>query len=189
MHIIHSIDNNVLSFIQEHLKNSVMDTIMPVITSLGNSGIVWIVIAAILSSMKKYRKYGVMLALALIITLVIGNITLKPLIARTRPFDANNLKDILKLNEEEFTLIKNRTNKLFVNIFGPDLSLKASFAAATVLIYMNRKVGIVAMVLAVLIAFSRLYLYVHYPSDVFAGMIFGILSAIISIKLLAKTKI
>ena len=70
MDIIHSIDNNVLSFIQEHLKNSVMDTIMPVITSLGNSGIVWIVIAAILSSMKKYRKYGVMLALALIITLV-----------------------------------------------------------------------------------------------------------------------
>ncbi|WP_294342630.1 phosphatase PAP2 family protein [uncultured Clostridium sp.] len=176
MHIIHSIDNNVLSFIQEHLKNSVMDTIMPVITSLGNSGIVWIVIAAILSSMKKYRKYGVMLALALIITLVIGNITLKPLIARTRPFDANNLKDIL--------LIKAPKDYSF-----PSGHTMASFAAATVLIYMNRKVGIVAMVLAVLIAFSRLYLYVHYPSDVFAGMIFGILSAIISIKLLAKTKI
>ena len=176
MDIIHSIDNNVLSFIQEHLKNSVMDTIMPVITSLGNSGIVWIVIAAILSSMKKYRKYGVMLALALIITLVIGNITLKPLIARTRPFDANNLKDIL--------LIKAPKDYSF-----PSGHTMASFAAATVLIYMNRKVGIVAMVLAVLIAFSRLYLYVHYPSDVFAGMIFGILSAIISIKLLAKTKI
>ena len=176
MHIIHSIDNNVLSFIQEHLKNSVMDTIMPVITSLGNSGIVWIVIAAILSSMKKYRKYGVMLALALIITLVIGNITLKPLIARTRNFDTNNLKDIL--------LIKAPKDYSF-----PSGHTMASFAAATVLIYMNRKVGIVAMVLAVLIAFSRLYLYVHYPSDVFAGMIFGILSAIISIKLLAKTKI
>lgn len=176
MHIIHSIDDNILSFIQEHLKNSFMDTIMPVITSLGNSGIVWIVIAAILLSMKKYRKYGVMLALALIITLVVGNITLKPLIARTRPFDANNLKDIL--------LIKAPKDYSF-----PSGHTMASFAAATVLIYMNRKVGIVAMVLAVLIAFSRLYLYVHYPSDVFAGMIFGILSAIISIKLLAKTKI
>ena len=101
---------------------------------------------------------------------------MKPLIARTRPFDANNLKDIL--------LIKAPKDYSF-----PSGHTMASFAAATVLIYMNRKVGIVAMVLAVLIAFSRLYLYVHYPSDVFAGMIFGILSAIISIKLLAKTKI
>lgn len=176
MHIIHSIDDNILSFIQEHLKNSVMDTIMPVITSLGNSGIVWIVIAAILSSMKKYRKYGVMLALALIITLVIGNITLKPLIARTRPFDANNLKDIL--------LIKAPKDYSF-----PSGHTMASFAAATVLIYMDKKVGIIAMILAVLIAFSRLYLYVHYPSDVFAGMILGILSAIISIKLLSKIKV
>ena len=68
---------------------------MPVITSLGNSGIVWILITIVLIAIKRYRKYGYMLALALIITLVVGNITLKPLVARIRPFDANDLKNIL----------------------------------------------------------------------------------------------
>ena len=176
MDIIHNIDDNVLNFVQEHFKNSFMDTIMPVITSLGNSGIVWILITIVLIAMKRYRKYGYMLALALIITLVVGNITLKPLIARTRPFDANDLESIL--------LIEAPTDYSF-----PSGHTMSSFAAAIVLIYMDKKVGIIAMILAVLIAFSRLYLYVHYPSDVFAGMILGILSAIISIKLLSKIKV
>ena len=176
MDIIHNIDDNVLNFVQEHFRNSFMDTIMPVITSLGNSGIVWILITIVLIAMKRYRKYGYMLALALIITLVVGNITLKPLIARTRPFDANDLKNIL--------LIEAPTDYSF-----PSGHTMSSFAAAIVLIYMDKKVGIIAMILAVLIAFSRLYLYVHYPSDVFAGMILGILSAIISIKLLSKIKV
>ena len=176
MDIIHNIDDNVLNFVQEHFRNSFMDTIMPVITSLGNSGIVWILITIVLIAMKRYRKYGYMLALALIITLVVGNITLKPLIARTRPFDANDLKNIL--------LIEAPTDYSF-----PSGHTMSSFAAAIVLIYMDKKVGIIAMILAVLIAFSRLYLYVHYPSDVFVGMILGVLSAIISIKLLSKIKV
>lgn len=176
MELIHKIDDNVLNFIQEHLKNSFMDTIMPVITSLGNSGIVWILITIVLIAIKRYRKYGYMLALALIITLVVGNITLKPLVARIRPFDANDLKNIL--------LIEAPTDYSF-----PSGHTMSSFAAAIVLIYMDKKIGIIAMILAVLIAFSRLYLYVHYPSDVLAGMILGFLSAIISIKLLSKIKV
>ena len=81
-----------------------------------------------------------------------------------------NLKDIL--------LIKAPKDYSF-----PSGHTMASFAAATVLIYMNRKVGIVAMVLTVLIAFSRLYLYVHYPTDVLGGIITGAIAGYIGYKL------
>lgn len=142
---------------------------MPVITHLGAGGILWIAVAAALLCVRKYRKNGCMLAVSLLLCLLIGNLLLKPLIGRVRPYDVNTLIELLiaELSDASF----------------PSGHTMAAFAAATVLLYTNRRFGIPAVILAVLIGFSRLYLYVHYPSDVLAGLLLGVLFGILAIAL------
>ncbi|MDO5516112.1 MAG: phosphatase PAP2 family protein [Clostridium sp.] len=170
MDAIQNLDNSILQFIQNNLRNDVLDSIMPVITSMGNGGFIWIVICAILLFSKRYRKYGFIMIIALILCAVIGNLSLKPLVARTRPFNAKPLIDGL--------LIKAPKDYSF-----PSGHTMVSFSCTAVLYYMNKKIGISALIVSSAIAFSRLYLYVHYPSDVFVGIIIGVLIACISIKL------
>lgn len=168
MDIIQNIDINMLQYIQENFRSPFLDKIMPMITSLGNLSFIWIISGIILFSMKKYRKYGCMLFLSLILCALIGNLTLKPLVARVRPFNAYPLIDGL--------LIKAPNDYSF-----PSGHTMCSFAPAVVLFYFNKKIGSGALIVSMLIAFSRLYLYVHYPSDVFAGMVIGIINGIAAI--------
>ena len=143
---------------------------MPIITSLGNAGVIWILICVLMICIKKYRSYGVMMAITLILCAIVGNLTLKPIVARIRPFNAKPLINGLLINApNDFSFPSGHT--------------MVSFACTCVLFYMNKKVGIAALILSSAIAFSRLYLYVHYPSDVFAGMIIGIILAYVSIKM------
>ena len=169
MNFILNIDNSILQFIQNNMRNDVLDRIMPIITSLGNAGFIWIFICVVMICSKKYRPYGFMMGIALIFCAVVGNITLKPIVARIRPFDANPLIDGLLINApKDFSFPSGHT--------------MVSFSCACVLLYMDRKMGIAALILSSAIAFSRLYLYVHYPSDVFSGMIIGIILSYASIK-------
>ena len=148
---------------------------MPIVTSLGNAGIVWIIICVLLLIYKKLRKYGVMMGCALILCLLIRNSFLKPVVARVRPFDINTAIDILIKKPLDFSFPSGHT--------------MSSFAAATVLIYMDKKIGVISLILATIIGFSRLYLYVHYPSDVIVGLFMGVLLGIISIKLCSNLKV
>lgn len=175
MQFIQWIDTEILLFIHNNFTSPLMDGFMTKITSIGNAGCIWIVIGLILLLSNKYRKYGLMLWGTLLLCFLIGNLGMKPLIARERPYNFN----------EAITLLIDAP----IDYSFPSGHTMTSFAAAVILYYMNKKIGIAAYVLAAIIAFSRLYLYVHYPSDVFAGMILGILSAIISIKLLSKIKV
>lgn len=111
---------------------------------------------------------------ALILCLLIGNLFLKPVVARVRPFDINTAIDILIKKPLDFSFPSGHT--------------MSSFAAATVLIYMDKKIGAISLILATIIGFSRLYLYVHYPSDVVIGLLIGVLLGIISIKLCSIIK-
>ena len=169
MEVIQNFDFRILDWIQANLRNEVLDVVMPIITSLGNGGAIWIIITAILLIFNKTRNYGYMSVIALILCLLIGNLALKPFIARTRPFDINKVIDIIINKPKDFSFPSGHT--------------MSSFAVATVLFYMDRKIGIIALILAILIGFSRLYLYVHFPSDVIVGMILGILVGIIAILL------
>ncbi len=170
METILRVDNMILDFIQAHIRNPILDTIMPIITSLGNGSILWIAIGIFLIANKNYRKYGYMIIISLCLCLIIGNLGLKPLVARARPFNANNALDLLLISPpKDFSFPSGHT--------------MTSFAAATVIFYMNKKFGVLAIILSILIAFSRLYLYVHYPSDVFVGMLSGIIIGFISIKM------
>ena len=158
-------DLPILRWIAEHLHNAFGDFLMPLITLLGDAGIFWIAVAVVLLFIPKCRKVGLGLGAALIIGLLICNVTLKPLVARIRPYDY----ELLHFGNEIKLLVEAQHDFSF-----PSGHTIASFEAATVILLHNKKWGIGAMVLAALIAFSRLYLYVHYPTDVLASVVLGI---------------
>ena len=151
-----------LDNIQSYLRCDFLDAVMPVITTLGNGGVIWIVCAVVLLLIPKTRKIGVVLAVSLAIEALCCNVILKPLAARIRPFDMNTAVQLLISPPTDFSFPSGHTG--------------AAFAAASALFFCKNRLWIAALVLAILIAFSRLYLYVHYPSDVLGGILLGILS-------------
>lgn len=163
MSILHGIQN---------IHSSLLDSIMVFITSLGNAGIIWIVLSVIFLFSKKYRKCGIAMALALLFSFIFGNVILKNVFARPRPS---------WVDTSVILLIKNPTDFSF-----PSGHSFASFAGATVIYMYHKREGIAALILAALIAFSRLYLFVHYPSDVLMGSIFGVVSAIVAVMIVNK---
>ncbi|WP_143317623.1 phosphatase PAP2 family protein [Clostridium sp. HBUAS56017] len=172
MQFIQNIDDLILVFIHNNISNSLFDRAMPVITSFANGGALWIAIALILICSDKHRKSGFILLGALALCFVIGNLGIKPLVARIRPFNVDTSIHLLISEPKDFSFPSGHTMH--------------SFAAATVLYYANKRAGIVAYLLAIAIGFSRLYLYVHYPSDVLVGMLVGISMALVSIKIFEK---
>lgn len=114
------------------------------------------------------KREGFTIAVALIIFSVLGLLILKPIIARPRPFIAQGV-DILIKEPMGFSFPSGHTG--------------SSFAAASVIYFYNKKRGLLALILATLIAFSRMYLFVHYPSDIVGGLILGIISSRIAIKI------
>ena len=153
----------LLNAIQDHLRCGFMDTVMPIITFFGNGGWFWIALTLIGLIFKKTRKYACMSAIALVLCLVLGNMILKPLIARIRPSDIQTGIQLLVKAPHDYAFPSGHT--------------QASFAAATAIFFMHKRYGIAALIFASLIAFSRLYLFVHYPTDVLAGICFGVLYA------------
>lgn len=158
-------DLPVLEWIAENLQCGFWDRVMPIITLLGDAGIFWIALAVLLLFSPKYRKIGLGMGAALIIGLLVCNVTMKPLFARPRPYDYQ----LLHFGKEIQLLIEAQHDFSF-----PSGHTLASFEAATVLAIHSKKAGIPALVLACLIAFSRLYLYVHYPTDVLFSVAMGI---------------
>ena len=165
-----SFDLPVLDWIAANLWCPVLDAIMPVITVLGDAGIFWIAVAVLFIFTKKYRKIGIGMMIALMMGLVICNICLKPTIARIRPYD---------FKEEYLGVVVNLLIDKQHDFAFPSGHTIASFEAAVVILLGSKKLGIPAMILACLIALSRLYLYVHYPTDVIVSIILGSILALI----------
>lgn len=151
-----------LNGIQTLFQCEWMDVLMPPLSSLGDAGIVWIVLSVLLLLFPRTRRAGAASAFSLILMLIGGNMILKPLVARMRPFTVNTAFSLLIPPPEDFSFPSGHTF--------------ASFASSTAILRNHKRIGIPALVLAVLIAFSRLYLYVHYPTDVLAGLLLGILT-------------
>ncbi len=172
-----SFDLPILDWIQANLQSGFMDTIMPIITMFGDAGIFWMIWATLLLVFPKTRRTGLGMWFAMAMGLLICNIIMKPTIGRMRPYDFQ----IDELGRTWESLLV--AGKLLVetphDFSFPSGHTIASFEAATVLLINNKKMGIPAMILAVLIAFSRMYLYVHYPTDVIFSVFAGILFAII----------
>ena len=159
-----SFDLPILDWIQSNLQCAFLDKLMPMITVLGDGGAFWIACAVLMMLLKKYRKTGFSAALALIFGLLLCNIYLKPTIARIRPYDF----------QEQMGIIINLLIEREHSFSFPSGHTIASFEAATAILLRNKKLGTAAMILAILIAFSRMYLYVHYPTDVIVSVFLGI---------------
>ena len=172
-----SFDLPILDWIAANLWCPVLDTVMPIITMFGDGGIFWIAISVLLLFTKKYRKTGLSMAFALSMGLLVCNIILKPGVARIRPYDFQ-----MEYFAKEIQLIAGGMHDFSF----PSGHTIASFEACTALMLGNKKFGIPATILAVLVAFSRLYLYLHYPTDVIASIVLGTLFGILGTWLAGK---
>lgn len=153
---ITNIDFCVLDFIQSHVRCAFLDFFMPLVSSLGNGGLIWLFLVAVMLLREKCRKQGFVLLVGLAAGFVLGNLLLKPLIARPRPNWVNLGVELLIDNPLDFSFPSGHT--------------LSSFVAAFLISMDNHKFGYAAIPFAALMAFSRLYLYVHYPSDVLAAV-------------------
>ena len=212
-------DLAILDFIRAHMTSPLGDEIMPIITMLGDNGIIWIVMAAIMLLFKRTRKLGAAMAIALMIDVVCCNFIIKPLVARIRPFDVNTAIKLIISAPDDYSFPSGHTaaafaafgalffgrNKLtgspnsFVGMnIHDDLSkhngsiapvgvqvLNYEFKSERIHVFSQKNLWIPVLVLAILIAASRLYLYVHYPTDVLTGMVLGTLFGFIGANITA----
>ena len=171
-----NLDGGFLLFLQESVRNPILDNIMIFITSLGNGGMIWIAATIALLIPKKTRKAGVVSAVALLGSLIINNNIVKNIVQRPRPFVTFTDLQIIIPTPSEFSFPSGHTS--------------SSFAAAAVFYrHLPKKLGIPSVILAGLIGFSRLYVGVHYPTDVIAGVLMGILLSYLAeflVKLFSK---
>ena len=160
---------HILDMIQ-NLRTPIGDVVVPLITRLGDAGIIWIILTVLLLIIPKTRKTGVIMMAALLVDVLLCNVFIKNLVARTRPFDVNTTVQLLVAKPRDYSFPSGHT--------------AASFASVTALYLAGeKKLWKIALVFAVLIAFSRLYLYVHYPTDVLGGIITGAIAGYIGYKL------
>lgn len=165
---------DILHALQE-IHGNVLDKIMLFISSLGSAGIVWILAALSLifvpavgkeskEHLKERRIAGIIVLLSLLLEFISVNLVIKNIVQRPRPFQVDaSVIPLIMPGETSF----------------PSGHTASSFAAATAIFLYRKKAGIPALILAGLIAFSRLYLFVHFPTDVLAGMVIGIVCGVV----------
>lgn len=159
-------DGQLLLLIQNHLRSEALTPIVVFITNLGNAGIIWIILSVILLFPRKTRRAGLLSLLALLGSLCVTNLVLKNYVARVRPYEVIQGLQCLIPAQRDWSF--------------PSGHASASFASA-VSVYKSspRWLGVPVMLLAFAISLSRLYVGVHYPSDVLVGMVIGTLIALI----------
>lgn len=162
MDIIFQIDSSILLWIQENIRSPYLTPVVKAITHLGDVGMIWILLALVLLCFRRTRIAGAAVAAALLLALIFNNILIKNLVDRIRPYE---LIDGLEV------LVPKPSDASF-----PSGHSCASFASAMALWgYVPRKYGIAAVILASMIALSRIYVGVHYPTDILAGALLGCL--------------
>lgn len=162
--ILMQIEGDILLYIQNFIRNPILTPFFQFITTLGNHGMIWAAISVCMLFFKKTRKAGILSLLALGSTLLINNMILKNLFARTRPFDMIVGLQVLIVKPADYSFPSGHT--------------ASSFASAYIIVRcLPSKYGTIAIVLAALIGVSRLYVGVHYLTDIIGGAVLGIIIA------------
>lgn len=168
--LINNLDQNIIRYTYDHLRTPVLDEIMSFITRIGDGFIIWIIICLLLMISKKYRKVGIIASIVLLTNTLLGEVVLKNAIGRIRPYEALDLKIIIKeLNS--FSM--------------PSGHALSSFSIAFVVLFLvdDWKIYVPVLLLATGILLSRVYLTVHYPSDVLFSVIIAFIVSWIVIKI------
>lgn len=171
LHDLRNWDRRALIWLQEHFRRAWLTLTMKIATFLGNGGMIWLAACTCLLFHPKTRCTSVTALLSLLFSILINNAILKHLVARARPFDRIQNLIVLIRRPRDFSFPSGHTS--------------SSFAVATVFLSMLPLwIGLSAMFLAVMIAFSRLYLGAHYPSDVACGAVFGVIFGLAALYLM-----
>ena len=164
---------NFLMFIRENMTSEFMDGFMSFISMLGDGGMIWIVLGIALLCFKKTRICGVFVLLSMLLGFLMGNVALKNIFGRMRPYDKFGVDIIIPpLSDYSF----------------PSGHTLSSFAAALAIYKTDKRYGAAALVFASLMAFSRLYLFVHYPTDIVGGIALAFLSSYRAEKIMQKVQ-
>ena len=163
--LIWKFDFQILFFIKDHIRNDFLNVVVPFYTTLGDDGIIWIALGLVLLIPKKTRKCGIMVLATLLVMLIVNNIILKNLIARARPYATypelvSDLADIIHVPK---------------SYSFPSGHTVSSMAVAFTVLSQHKKFGIVTLIMALLMGLSRLYVGVHFPTDVYGGIIVAFL--------------
>lgn len=171
---LHTVEAFILLWVQEHLRSELLSAFFIPFTTIGNHGELWIVLGLLLLISPKTRKGGVLGLLSLLLCFLFNDLVLKVLIARSRPFLVIEALTPLVNLPGSHSFPSGHSNSSFAAAFG---MMKGT---------PQRWLKVVLIALAVLMAFSRLYVGVHYPTDVLAGALEGILGSALVWKLLDK---
>ena len=151
---------DILLWIQNNIRNDVLTPIFKFVTTLGNAGMIWIVLSVGLLIPKKTRRVGVLALVSLSFSALIDNVILKNVVARTRPYDVIEGLTSLVGVQKDYSFPSGHTGSAFA-------------AAVVMFLGLPKKYGIPILVFACLMGLSRLYVGVHYPSDVLGGVLIG----------------
>jgi undecaprenyl-diphosphatase len=159
---IKNFDASFMNWIQAHTRTDFMDRVMLFFTKLGDRGAIWIIYAVICACSAGLRQVSMNLTMCVSASAILGNFAIKPIFHRTRPCNA--------VDNTHTLLLARPGDSSF-----PSCHTMTSFAAAVVTAWeAGGLIGVTSFIFASMISFSRVYLYVHYPSDVLAGMALGI---------------
>ncbi len=170
--VVQNFDANALLYIQDFIRVSYLNAIMVFFSIIGNTGLLWIALGLVLLFPKRTRRGGFEMLMCLLVAYIINDLVIKELVCRARPYDTIEGLKILVKPLSSFSFPSGHSN--------------SSFAAAMALTLAFGKKGAWAYIPAALIAASRCYVGVHYPSDVLTGMIVGTLISFAVFMLLKK---
>ena len=168
--IIEKYDIKAAKYINSHFQHKRLDPLMKFFTYLGNLGLLWIGISILFILRHESRKTGIILICSLLMTTILGEGIIKHIVRRKRPFIKMNICDQL--------IIGTPSTYSF-----PSGHTASSFAASAVFLAINSRISIIIVLIATLIGFSRIYLKVHYVSDVIGGAVLGLLCGSITVYL------
>lgn len=170
-------EGNILLWIQNHMRSDFTDPIVKFITHLGDHGYLWIGLLLVLLCIPKTRKAAVIGAATLLMTYIITNLCLKPLVARVRPYEVvEGLTRIIEKQSDRSFPSGHTANSMAVGVILWKISQNYEKLVDKKL-YFPKAAGWFVLVLSILIGLSRLYVGVHYPTDVLGGAIIAIADA------------
>ena len=171
---ITNIDFSILYWIQDNLRAEWLDAVCAFFSWAFQLGIPWFLLGGIMFCFKKTRAAGVILSAAVVLTFFFNEVAIKNLVDRVRPCNIDMSVPLAVKRPDSFSFPSGHT--------------ASTFAAIGVLVFKHKKAGIPLLLFAVLIGFSRLYLFVHFPTDVLAGAAFGMLMAWVTVLLFKESK-
>lgn len=160
---------NILNYIQDNVRNGFLDTLMSFWSFLGNMSWIWIVLTVVLLCFKRTRRIGIICVIGFGLSFLIANCIIKPIVARIRPYEINTAISLLLPKQLDYSFPSGHT--------------VYAMCYATIFFRKNKAAGIYMFLFAVIMGFSRIYLYMHFPTDVLFGAVLGIIIGFFSVSI------